>query len=416
APVELRDAAGRFAARGYGHPGTLIAFRVLSRDEAEAEPMGAEGVLRRVRAAAALRRSLNLGAYSHRLVYGEADALPGLIVDRYRLETPPGDPPAQVFVAQAHTAGAERLLAGLPAVLAQLTEEEAAGGAAASGGLPGWAHSALLVRDDVRSRALEGLAEKGTRLLRECPEASEARLADLRIRVAGPGDAPLALAVNLSGGQKTGFFLDQSANVRLAARLAGNRLALSRAGGIPAGTAPVRVLDLFSYVGQWGAQLAAELATRGLAARVSLLDSSAAALEFAARNVSAQGAEAEPIRGDAMEMLTRLPAAGYDVVVCDPPAFIKSRKDAPTGEAAYVKLNAQALRLVAPGGLLVSCSCSSLLAEADFAAVLARAAEKAGRPEPAVRWVARGGPAPDHPLLAGFPEGHYLKCWVGVVA
>ncbi|MDH4249271.1 MAG: class I SAM-dependent rRNA methyltransferase, partial [Deltaproteobacteria bacterium] len=89
APVELRDAAGRFAARGYGHPGTLIAFRVLSRDEAEAEPMGAEGVLRRVRAAAALRRSLNLGAYSHRLVYGEADALPGLIVDRYRLETPP---------------------------------------------------------------------------------------------------------------------------------------------------------------------------------------------------------------------------------------------------------------------------------------------------------------------------------------
>jgi len=148
-------------------------------------------------------------------------------------------------------------------------------------------------------------------------------------------------------------------------------------------------------------------------ARVSVLDSSAAALDFAARNVSAQGAEAEALRGDAMEMLNQLPGGGYAVVVCDPPAFIKSRKDYPTGEAAYVKLNTNALRLVAPGGLLVTCSCSSLLGEADFAAVLARAAARAGRD---VRWVARGGHAPDHPVLAGFPEGHYLKCWVGVVA
>jgi 23S rRNA (cytosine1962-C5)-methyltransferase len=165
-------------------------------------------------------------------------------------------------------------------------------------------------------------------------------------------------------------------------------------------------------VGQWGAQLARVVRHAGATAHVTALDTSAPALELAALNVAAAGAACEAVRADVLEALEDLPPRAWDVVVADPPAFIKGRKAYPTGRAAYVKLHSAALRRVRPGGLLVACSCSQLLDEADFAAVLHKAA---GRAEVAVRWVARGGQGPDHPVLAGFPEGHYLKCWIGLV-
>lgn len=405
-PVELRDSAGRFLARGYGHPHTLIAFRALARDPAEAEPWSEGGLLARLRRAEGLRRALGLGAVSHRLVFGEADGLPGLIVDRYRLTTP-----AQVLVVQAHTAGAERLLPDLLAALEALASETPAD---AGGRADAWAHTAVVLRNDVGARRLEGLAEAPPQVLRPLPGVE---LAQAAIRVAAPPEALLregetgsgvAFQVDLLGGQKTGFYLDQAANVRLAAGLLAPLL---RSGSLGEPSVPVRILDLFAYVGQWGAQLSRVCGNAGRVAHVTPVDASATALERAAANVAAAGATCEPLRADAMETLGDLPAASFDVVVADPPAFIKGRKAYPAGRAAYVKLNAAALRLVRPGGLVVTCSCSQLLEETEFGAVLHKAAGRTGTP---VRWVARGSQAPDHPGLAEFPEGHYLKCWLGV--
>jgi 23S rRNA (cytosine1962-C5)-methyltransferase len=272
----------------------------------------------------------------------------------------------------------------------------------------------VVLRNDTAARRLEGLPDDpdaSVRALREVPGLELRRAA---LRVAAPPEAgldgrPLALRADLLEGQKTGFYLDQAANVRLAAGLLA---ALLRSDAPSPPDAPLRILDLFCYVGQWGAQLARVAAQAGRAAHVTALDSSAPALALAAENAAAVGAACEPVRADALETLDDLPARAYDVVVADPPAFIKGRKAYPTGRAAYGKLNAAALRRVRPGGLFVTCSCSQLLEEAAFLEVLDKAARRA---EVCVRWVAHGGQAPDHPILAGFPEGRYLKCWVGVV-
>lgn len=372
--VELCDAGGGFLGRGHGNPSSLIALRALSRDRGELDPLGAEGLARRLGRASALRLALGLGGTSHRLVFAEGDGLPGLVVDSYALSDM-----SRVLVVQAHTAGMD---AALPAILDAL------------GGLcPG---AGLVVRNDVGARALDGISVEPPRVAR-CPPGVD--LSSVRIRVAG-----LELEADLEGGQKTGFFLDQAANLALAAE---------RLAGLEArepGTA-VRVLDLCCYVGQWGAYLARAISARGRRAHVTLVDSSARALEVAARNVAGQGADVEPVRADVLRELTALPTGGFDLVVADPPALIGRRKDVPQGTHAYLQLFTQAVRLVRPGGGLVACSCSALLEEAAFDAALAKAARRNDR---TVRWIARGGQAPDHPVLLEFPEGRYLKCWVGV--
>ncbi|MBI3994231.1 MAG: class I SAM-dependent rRNA methyltransferase [Candidatus Lambdaproteobacteria bacterium] len=414
-PVELHDAAGRFLARGYGHPHTLIAFRALSREAAEEHPWCSAGLLLRLQRAAALRERLGLGAASHRLVFGEADELPGVVLDRYRLHTADGAP-AQVLVLQEHTAGAERLHAALLEALQTLVEHEAQrsaqrpmGAAGDAGAAAGWARTALVLRNDVSMRELEGLAKLPPALLHD-PAGLDPARARIVLRAAGDPARTIALEADLLAGQKTGFYLDQAANVRMVAQLlAGSlRAGIQAAGPDPA---PLRVLDLFAYVGQWGAQLSRVATAAGRAVAVTAVDSSAQALALAEANVRAAGGGWETLRADILRGLDALPARSYDVVVADPPAFIKGRKALPTGRAAYVKLNAMALGLLRPGGLLVTCSCSQLLDEDAFRDVLHHAALRAGVP---VRWIARGGQAPDHPLLAAFPEGHYLKCWVGV--
>jgi 23S rRNA (cytosine1962-C5)-methyltransferase len=375
--VELRDAGGKFLARGYGNPASLIAFRALTRDAADEDPLSDEGLLSRLREAWRFRASLGLNVASARLCFGEADRLPGLIVDRYVLADG-----RLAFVAQAHTAGMDRVSARLPGLLEKLAAEEDR------------PLAAVVLRNDVGVRKLEGLGEEPPRIERS---AKGFHPADARIRASG-GE----FAVDLVSGQKTGFFLDQAANVRLAA----DRLAPLASKGT------VRILDLFCYAGQWGASLARAFRAAGASSvQVTAVDASAAALELARRNLEAAGASVETVKADILRQLGDLPERAFDVVVCDPPALIKGRKDLPVGARAYLQLNTQALRRVRPGGALVSCSCSALLEEEELVRMLGRAAARA---ETRVRWIARGGQAPDHPVLAEFPEGRYLKCWIGV--
>ncbi len=392
-PIELQDFAGQWVARGYGHPHSLISFRALTREAEERDADTPEFFRRRLARASDLRLALGLGAHSHRLCFAEADGLPGLIVDRYRLA---GAPPAQVLVVESSTAGMDRALPAVLEALERLVTEEAAGHA----GLPPWTQTGVLLDQAGSIRQLEELPLLPKTWHKPWPVEDAPILA-----AAFPGSAPLTFHADLLEGQKTGFFLDQSLNLDLAERLV---LALTR------GRAPrtARILDLFCYVGQWSGRLAHALAREGMAAEVTAVDASPKALTLAQRNVSALGGQVQTVRMDIVESLANLEGAPFDVVICDPPALVKRRKDLLKSARAYQKVNREALRRVAPGGLLCTCSCSGLLDEEHFRELLGHAAAQAQR---TVRWVARGGQGPDHPVLASFSEGRYLKCWFGVV-
>ncbi|HUJ74950.1 MAG TPA: methyltransferase, partial [bacterium] len=251
-------------------------------------------------------------------------------------------------------------------------------------------------------RALEELPVLPRHWVKPLPACADG-LASL---LAPPVGEPLALRAHLLSGQKTGLFLDQGLNLALAAHLVLRRLASRPA-------AALRVLDLFCYVGQWGARLAQVAARAGSQAQVLAVDASGPALDLAAANIAACGGQVRILRQDLLAGMEGLEPAAFDVVVCDPPALVQRRKDLPKAVRAYQKLAREALRRVAPQGLLVMCSCSGLLPEEEFGAMLQRAQAQAQRP---VQWVLRGGQGPDHPVLAEFPEGRYLKCWMGVVS
>jgi 23S rRNA (cytosine1962-C5)-methyltransferase len=245
-------------------------------------------------------------------------------------------------------------------------------------------------------RKTEGLAPVSRQVL----GASEESLRDVMIRLKHRRET-IAMHANFSSGQKTGFFLDQQANVQLLLELIEARV---REQG------KVRVLDLCCYVGQWSAQIAKLAAGLNAKADVHLVDTSDEALKLAEQNVSALGATVQTFCLDVMEEWPLNET--YDVVICDPPAFVKKKADLSKALSGYVKLNREAIKRVAPKGILVTCSCSGAVREDDFAQAVHAAKTKAGR---SIQWLAHGGHAPDHPILFDFPEGQYLKCWIGQV-
>ncbi len=388
--VELRDAGGVFLARGIGNPHSLIAFRALSRDSSVSQPLSVENVVGALVKALRLRTNLGFSSYSHRLCYGEVDGLPGLVIDRYVLCGRAG----QVFVVQAHTAGMDVLMPEIEQILEQFVRSNEIHN--------NWDRTGIVIRNDLGVRSLEGLESQEPRILKEI-SGVDLRQAMIEVRPV-LGAEPLKFHVDLVEGQKTGFFLDQFANIQIAA--------LRFRDLVGAGSKKVvRILDLCCYAGQWGAQLAQVFRDQGVPIQVVLADASAKALEQAKKNIGT-GATIETLKIDVLKDLTALPSQSFDIVISDPPALIKSRKDIPTGKQAYVKLTTQALRLVKPEGGVVICSCSALLDEEMFSQILCKSSSKAGV---TTQWIARGVQSPDHPILQEFPEGKYLKCWVGVV-
>jgi 23S rRNA (cytosine1962-C5)-methyltransferase len=421
-PIELRDYTDIPIAFGYGHPHSLIAFRTFTHGPQPWAGAEQDFLLNRLQHAAALRRRLGLNTASHRLCFAEADGLPGLIVDRYRLADSSPGAPAQVLAVQISTAGMER---AVPDVLRAL--ERLVAGEAGEPGAVSWDQTGVLLDQGSSMRALEELPllPKVWQRLPPGPwDGSSPALVWIATGLEG-GQAPgeedvgrrLPMAVDFLGGQKTGFFLDHRLNLGLAKELLG-ALLHSRAAGGPA----MRVLDLFCYAGQWGAVLAREAAQQGIGTDVLAVDASERALELAQRNIAAavpqpKGGQAPQIRvqaerRDILESVEGIPLGAFDVVISDPPALVRRRKDLLKSQRAYQKLNREALKRVRPGGLFVTCSCSGLLPEEDFREILQRAQTQAGR---SVQWVARGGQGLDHPVRAEFPEGRYLKCWFGIV-
>jgi 23S rRNA (cytosine1962-C5)-methyltransferase len=330
----------------YANPASLITARLL---ETWAIP-DARWFEARLRAALALRERLYAEPY-YRAVYGEADGLPGLVIDRY----------GERCVAQIGTAGMELMKSHIRAAAERV-----------------FACQTLIFKNDGSARELEGLPAY--------VEAAKGRLEDAAAVVEGG----LRFQVPLAEGQKTGWFFDQSANRRALSKYV-------RPGA--------RVLDVFSYVGAWGTR-----AAKDGAAEVICVDSSSQALELAAQNARQNSLSITTRKGDAFDVLEALAEerARFDIVIVDPPAFAKRKKDLPKALAAYKRLNQLALKLLADDGILVSCSCSYHVSAEDLQDALAKAARGASKH---LQVLELGGQAPDHPVHPAIPESRYLKAY-----
>jgi 23S rRNA (cytosine1962-C5)-methyltransferase len=352
--VEVQDAGGRPLGSAYVNPRSLICARLYERRPGR--PLDGALIERRLRRALALRERL-FGAPYYRLVFGESDGLPGLVADRF----------GAVLVLQVTTAGMER---ALPLVLEAVERVLQPAG--------------VLLRNDTPSRALEGLAQHVDTAAGTVPETVEIEENGVRF------------LVPLLGGQKTGWFYDHRMS-----RLRLQQYARGR-----------RVLDVFSYIGGWGVQAAA-----AGAAQVICVDASAPALEALGRNAELNGVESRVMayHADAWAALRELRDAGerFDVVVLDPPAFIKRKKDAKEGEQAYRRINQMALQLLQDDGVLVSASCSYHLSREALNDAVLRAGHAAGRE---LQILEEGGQAPDHPVHPAIPETRYLKSIFAAVA
>lgn len=348
-PVDVLDSRGAPLGSGYVNPQSLICCRLVSRRPGR--PLGEELLTERITDAVNSRDRL-FGEPFYRLVYGEADGLPGLVVDRFD----------GVLVAQINTAGMERVRDQVVAAL--------------QSAVPG---AAVLLRNDTPSRALEGLEQGVEAAFGEVPD---------RVRLRENG---AEFEVEVASGQKTGWFYDHRENRRRLGRYAPG----------------ARVLDVFSYVGGWGVQ-----AAMAGADAVCCVDSSAAALDGVARNaaINEVGDRVEGIRGDAFEVMREMGDAGrrFDLVILDPPAFIKRRKDARKGEQAYQRINRLAMQLVEEGGFLVSASCSHHLSRDGLRSAILRASREARRE---LQLLEEGGQGPDHPVHPAIPETSYLKAF-----
>jgi len=324
-----------------------ISLRVLTVGENVAD----EALLRtRIEAAIRVRESLALDASAYRVVHGEADLLPSLIVDRY------GD----YLAVQALSQGTDRLLPALTSMLVDLLKP-----------------AGILARNDPKVRALEGLEQSIAVLHGEVPESVMVR------------EGPIEYDVDMRKGQKTGLFLDQRENREAAERYAHGRL-----------------LDCFSYTGGFALRLARKCP------EAEALDISADAIERIRANAIRNGVPHLQAREvNVFDELRRLERSGarYDTIVLDPPAFAKNKASIPNAMAGYKEINLRAMRLLNPRGYLITCSCSYNVNEEMFAEVLHQASIDSHTPVAIVEKRLQGR---DHPVLVGVPETYYLKCFI----
>ncbi len=344
--VVVKDHRGRVLGHALYSDRSQIALRLLTREDDLPATLWRD----RLERAFAVRQALGLDATAYRLVHGEGDLLPSLVVDRY------GD----YLVVQALSQGIERRT---PEIVAHLVDLLAPRG--------------VLARNDPKVRTLEGLAQKVELLHGEVPDVVHVR------------EGRVQYAADLWRGQKTGLFLDQRENREAAARYARGR-----------------ALDAFSYNGGFALHMAPACAS------VLALDASEEAVARVAANAAANGAANVEARvANVFDELRELERAGerFDTIVLDPPAFAKSRPSLPKALSGYKEINLRALKLLRPGGVLVSCTCSYHVDEATFGHVLYEAATDAHVPVAVVEKRMQGR---DHPVLLGVPETYYLKCLV----
>jgi len=348
-PVVLRSERGRYLASGYFNSYSQITVRIWSHDEHE--HIDRLFFVRRILRALELRRMLvGGGTNAYRVVNGESDMLPGLIVDRYD----------RWLSVQFHNRGIEKWK---DTIIEALIEALAPEG--------------IYERSEAASRRREGANASTGLLWGKVPQSVEIR------------ESGLSFNVDMAGGQKTGFFLDQR----------DKRVALMRY------ARDKRILNCFSYTGGFGVY-----ALMGRAAHVTNVDSSASALKLAEENAALNGFEAgrsEYIEADAKQYLAGLKHGEFDLIVLDPPAFVKDRSKKKEGIRGYKGINEAAMRALPPGGLLLTCSCSAHISAQEFRHMISESGGAAGK---TLQIVEAFGHGPDHPVLVPYTEGDYLKC------
>jgi 23S rRNA (cytosine1962-C5)-methyltransferase len=323
-----------------------IALRLLTRGETPAD----DALIRkRIEDAVAFRRSLAIDATAYRLIHGEADLLPSIVVDRY------GD----YLVVQTLSQGADRVLPLVTATLQELLQPKG-----------------MVARNDPRTRSLEGLEQKVEVIAGDVPETIEVVENGIRY------------GVDVRRGQKTGLFLDQRENRGAATQYAHGRL-----------------LDCFTYNGGFALALAPKCS------ETIAFDVSEEAIGRVRKNAEANGLSIDARVGNVFDELRGLDRLGerFDTIVLDPPAFAKNKAAVANARAGYKEINLRALKLLNPGGILVTCSCSYNVSEAMFAEIVYEAAVDAMANVTVVEKRMQGR---DHPVLLGVPETYYLKCFL----
>ena len=347
--VVVENAQGEGLGTAYVNPESLITARILTRKTGA--PIGPAFLADRIRKALALRESSYPKPY-YRLIHGESDGLPGLIVDRY----------SDLLVVQSNTLGMERLLPEVTAQLQAILQP-----------------NAILIKNTSSLRALEGLEYRI-----EWAFGQQAGLLEIE-------ENDCQFQIDPVNGQKTGWFFDHRDNRDRLRRWAPGR----------------RVLDLFAYTGAWSIPL-----LKAGAREVLAVDASQPALDLAHQNAALNGVSDRfsSTVGDVFQVLKSLREARetFDLVVVDPPAFIKRRKDVTKGLEAYRRLNQAALQVIKPGGILVSASCSFHLESGRHLDLLRASARHLDRH---LMLLGRGGQASDHPVHPAIPETDYLKAW-----
>ena len=342
--VRVTDPAGNFVGYAFYSRKSQIRLRLFSRDP---EPPSPEFFRTGILNSIARRRAIFVSAC--RLVFGEGDLLPGIIIDRY----------GECLVLQTLSSGADALKPLLVDILREALSP-----------------AGILERNDVKARRLEGLEEIRGILWGAVPDEIEITEEGTRF------------AVDLLRGQKTGFFLDQSQN-----RIAARRYASGDA------------LDCFTNTGGFALQFVRNCRS------VLAVDISSDSLLLARRNSELNGFHnVEFVEANVFDYLRELESAGrlFDTICLDPPAFAKNRKALPGARSGYKEINLRALKLLKPEGILITSSCSYHMLESDFFELLCDAARDCRRH---IQVIERRGQASDHPVLAGMPETHYLKCF-----
>jgi 23S rRNA (cytosine1962-C5)-methyltransferase len=347
AAVKVIDPAGRALGVAHFSAASQIALRLLSH---RVQEIDREFFRRRLAAARELRRMVVAGSDAYRVVHGEGDLLPALVVDRY----------ADCLVLQTLNQGMDRAREWIVSSLVELFSPQG-----------------IVARNDASVRNREALPLESGVVYGAVPETVEICMNGLRLRA------------DLLHGQKTGIFLDQRENYLAAARYSRGK-----------------ALDCFTSTGGFALHIAPHCES------VEAVDSSAHALAAAARNAALNAITNIEFReADVFELLAAYSSARrqFSVVILDPPAFAKSRRSLEGALRGYKEINLRALRLLGPGGILVTCSCSHHLSEAQLLEVVAETALDAGRQ---LRVLERRTQSPDHPILLTVPETHYLKCLI----
>jgi 23S rRNA (cytosine1962-C5)-methyltransferase len=351
--VRVLDQRGKFLGTALYSSSSQIAIRMVSHGSVADLPAL---VAERIRAAFAYRKELVSNTDAYRIVFSEADFLPGLIVDCYN----------DVLCLQILTQAMDATLVR-EAVLQTLREELQPAG--------------IVERVDARIRELEQLPPLQSRLLWGEKSSTVFSMNDgVRFHCDG------------LEGQKTGAFLDQRENYAAATQYAHGE-----------------ALDVFCYQGGFALHFASHAG--GKTSSVTGVDNSRPALEMAEKNAALNGRELEWIEGNAFDLLREYAASGrrYDTIVLDPPAFAKTKRDLEKALGGYKELNLRAMKMLRPGGILVTCSCSYHVGAADFFEVVADAARDAHK---SFRVIENRGAAKDHPMLLNVPETSYLKCLI----